>query len=192
MKYASLRHSFLECILFRVVVNSAITRTYPHPLKPTHTQPKKGHTHPHLPTPSQKKATLTHNRPDQVTKRSHSLTPTQTQPKKGHTHPHPAKKCHSHAHQNILSQKRSLSPTHTHTQLKKMSHPPTSTHTQQKKGTLTHTHPHPAKKSHIHPCPARKGHTLPNITERKNVTCLTHDMYEQVSPFHNISSCLHF
>ena len=121
MKYASLRHSFLECILFRVVVNSAITRTYPHPLKPTHTQPKKGHTHPHPPTPSQKKATLTHNRPDQVTKRSHSLTPTQTQPKKGHTHPHPAKKCHSHAHQNILSQKRSLSPTHTHTQLKKMS-----------------------------------------------------------------------
>ena len=76
-----------------------------HSPTPTHTQPKKGHTHSHPPTLSQEKITLTHTQPKKGQTHPHPPTPTQkkvtlthihphpdkkgnTQPKKGHTHPH--------------------------------------------------------------------------------------------------------
>lgn len=49
----------------------------------------------------------------------------------------------------------------------------------QKKVMAAHTHPQSAKKwSH----PAKKGHTYPHITEKGNVTCLTH-IYVKSIPF---------
>ena len=66
---------------FRAVVNRALTHTHLHSPIPTHTQPKKGHTHPLPATPGQEKVTLTHTHPH-LDKKGH------TQPKEGHTHPH--------------------------------------------------------------------------------------------------------
>ena len=120
---------------------------------------------------------LTHTYP-------HPPTPTHTQPIKSHTNPHPpypAKKGHTHPHTPTPSKKRSHSPTPSNTQhkkhhihphpAKKWSHLPKSTHTKPKKVTLPHTHPQPDKKGHSQP---KEGHAHSCITERKNVTCLTH------------------
>ena len=106
-------------------------------------------THPHPAIKRSHSPTPTHTQPKRVT----LPTLTHTQPRKGHTPPHPP----------IPSQKKF---TNNHSQLKKV----TSTHTQPKKFTPTHTQ---LKNGHTQP---EKGHTHPNITERKNVTCLTHDI----------------
>ena len=86
----------------RVVINHALTHTYP----PTPT-----HTHPHQPTHTQPK------------KRTHLHTPTYTHPKTGHTYPHVAKKGHTYTHSPTTSQK--LGHTHPHLAKKKI----TSTNT---------------------------------------------------------------
>ena len=112
-----------ECIVIWAVINSAFTHTHPDLPTPTHTLPKKGHTHAHPPTLSQKKVTLTQPTPTHTKPRKdHSPTPTHTQPKKGHSHPQPP----------TLRQKK-VTLTHTHL------HPDKKGHTQPKEG---HTHPH--------------------------------------------------
>ena len=84
------------------------------------------------------------------------------------THSYPPTSTHTHPHPSTTSQKK-VTLTHTHPQRAiKRSHSPTPTHTQAKKG-LTH----PSTRTHTLP---KKGHTHPHITERKNFTCLTHDI----------------
>ena len=127
--------------------------THPDTPTPTHTRPKIGHTQPHPLRPSQKKVTLTY---------IYSLPA-----KRGHTYPHP-----------LRSSQKNIMPTHTHQHsANKRSH---SSIPSQKRVTNTHIHLHlPKKWSH----PAKKGHIHPNIAERKNVTCLTHDVYVKIIPF---------
>ena len=101
--------------------------------------------------------TLTHTHLQPVKKRSYSPTLTQSQQRNGHIHPHPASK-------------RPHSPTTTHTQPRKCHTHPYPPTLSQKKVTLTSTQP-------------KEGHTHPHITERKNVTCLTHHIYVKSIPF---------
>ena len=102
------------------------------------------YTLPHPHTPSQKKITPTHTHSHPAKKKAHPPTPTNTQPEKGHTHPH------SPTPSQKKGYKRPQSPT-----------------PRQKKVTLTRTQ----IKGHTQP---KEGHTHPRITDRKNVTCLTH------------------
>ena len=120
--------------------------THPHSPTPTNTDPYPANKKSHPPTPTlpSKKRSHHPHTPTPSKKRSHSPTPSNTQHKKHHIHPHPAKK---------------------------WSHLPKSTHTKPKKVTLPHTHPQPDKKGHSQP---KEGHAHSCITERKNVTCLTH------------------
>ena len=86
----------------------------------------------------------------------HPPTPIHNQPKKGHTHLHPSITIH-----------KKVTLTHNHLD-------------QAKNITLTNFYPHPGKERSYPPTPTntlpKKGHTHPHITERKNFTCLTHDI----------------
>ena len=108
-------------------------------------------THPHPPT-------LTYTLPHPHTPSQKKITPTHTQPRKRHTLP-----------QLPTPSQKKVTLTHTHQhQAKKKGHKrPQSPTPRQKKVTLTHTQ----IKDHTQP---KEGHTHPRITDRKNVTCLTH------------------
>ena len=112
-----------------------------------------------------------------------------------HTHPHPAKTCHTHPNSHTCSQKKfTLTHTHPHpakkrshlpkcsqkkrsyapTPTKKRSCPPTFTHTQPKKDSYPPHLPSPIQKMVTS---SLEKVTHPHITEGKNVTCKTRDLY---------------